>query len=445
MKFHFKFIIAAFCFSQFVYIFLYRAVNLAIKKQNKKQQDMEDDPNSVNNQPSKKQYLPLEDTSHSWTKSLTCEKETGYNIHKNGSIFVSCFNDTIYVTGYDIAQTKPGADCTHSTCKKINHGRQPIMYRYPKHPMLPIEDMVTLVVKTANRLDLVQRLIISVWNLYPKMKCIVIDDYNEDFGKRPDLQSFFQKSSNVMYLQTHVNAGISYGRNLALNLVRTKYVFLTDDDVVLDKNSNITKLVDLVEHTDLTFAGAAYTKPKPYSGALMIRPTHPDPKRRPTLIRNETVELLQYPLIYYERVKCFGHCYVTDIVQNTFVAPLEHLLKIGGWDASIKTQEHIDFFLTVRNIGLKVARCLDVIVYHRPPVVNTLRKERGQNAGIYFEIIKNKWEFSKWLQCKPSVIFKYPNVTLPGDCRQHYNFDNIRYPSWYIKSNATSNTDIDEV
>ncbi|CAH1776572.1 unnamed protein product [Owenia fusiformis] len=407
-------------FSFVIYLYYYNKDDLA-KKKNLKQPEQEDDPDSMDFQNHKKQYISTEDT-FIWTNSMTCDKESGYHT------CVNCPNGK-YVSGYDVIQSHPGVNCSHRTCHKINPGRQPVKYRQPKYirPLSPIEDMVTFAVKTSKRLDLVKRLLLSVWEFYPNMKCIVIDDFNEDFARNADLQHFFRNATNAIYHQAHDNAGISYGRNLALKFVKTKYVFLTDDDMVFSSKTNITKLVDLLEHTDLTIAGATCKPNHPFEGVLMVRPTYPNAQNTSTTTSsNETVDLLQYPFVYFERLQCFGRCYVTDIVLNAFLAPLEQLLKMGGWDASIKTQEHIDFFLTVRKFGLKVADCFDVNVLHRPPAKNPLRNKRKKNSSIYFNLIRQKWNFTKWFNCKPRR-FSNQKMKFPDDwnCSDTLKFDKL--------------------
>ncbi|CAH1798384.1 unnamed protein product [Owenia fusiformis] len=405
-----------------MYIFFYNRGNLTIKK-DLRQPGLESDPDSVDLKNLKIQYIPTEETLI-WTKPTTCDRESGYHT------CVDCFNGKSYVSGYKVIQSYPGVNCSHSTCHKINPGRQPVKYRQQKYirPLSPIEDMVTLAVKTSKRLDLVKRLLLSVWDFYPKMKCIVIDDYNEDFAQNPDLQHFFNNSTNVIYHQAHNDAGISYGRNLALNFVKTKYVFLTDDDMVFSSKTNITKLVDLLEHTDLTIAGATCKPNHPFEGVFMVRPTYPNAQNTSTMASYETVDLLQYPSMYFERLQCYGQCYVTDIILNAFLAPLEQLLKMGGWDASIKTQEHMDFFLTVRKFGLKVADCFDVEVLHRSPANNPLRMKRMKNSNIYFKLIKQKWNFSKWFLCNPKSGFSsHQKMKFPDDwiCSTYLNFDKL--------------------
>ncbi|CAH1788500.1 unnamed protein product [Owenia fusiformis] len=414
MKFYTRFlIILSLSVAIVIYIYNYNIGHSTRRKNSK--QEQENGPDSVDFQHQEEQHFPIEEKLI-WTKTMTCNVESGYKTRKEGNVDSS--NGT-YTSGYDKIHPNPGVNCSYSICQKINKGRQPVMYRQPKYIRPSIEGLVTLVVKTANRLNLVERLIRSVWKFYPNVKCIVVDDYNEDFEKRPGLQYFFKNSSNVMYHQAHEDAGISYGRNLALKFVRTKYVFLCDDDAVFNSETNIPKLVDLLEHTDLSFAGVVHkSQHYPFIGALMVRPT--EAQNTSTMSSNETVDLLQYSTMYYERLACFGQCYVTDMILNAFLAPLEDLLKMGGWDASLKTQEHIDFFLSVRKFGLKAAVCLDVNLDHMSSRNNPLRVKRIQNRHIYFKIIKHKWNLSKWFFCKTNRSSSYQNRKFPDDwtCRK---------------------------
>ena len=52
--------------------------------------------------------------------------------------------------------------------------------------------------------------------------------------------------------------GISLGRNLALQEVRTEYFLLLDDDNLFTQDTNLEMLVTILDTTDATLAGGVY-------------------------------------------------------------------------------------------------------------------------------------------------------------------------------------------
>jgi len=98
----------------------------------------------------------------------------------------------------------------------------------------------TLLIKTFERPQCARNLIESARRRYPRLPIVVIDDSREpsDFG-------------DVEYVRTEFDIGISRARNMAADLVRTRYFFACDDDNVFTDKTDLELAERLLEENDL--------------------------------------------------------------------------------------------------------------------------------------------------------------------------------------------------
>ena len=79
-------------------------------------------------------------------------------------------------------------------------------------------------------------------------------------------REFLNISKHIMY--TQIPPGVSFGRNVGLQLASTKYVFFVDDDFVFTKKTNLSKLLNILEETDIRIAGMALSPDSYFNGIL---------------------------------------------------------------------------------------------------------------------------------------------------------------------------------
>ncbi|CAH1774150.1 unnamed protein product [Owenia fusiformis] len=317
------------------------------------------------------------------------------------------------IIGYDEM-----AKCNQDACS-LNSKREPPKIRIDTQiPCIHVKDCVTIICKTRHRLDLVKRMILSVWKYYPGMEVIVVDDYNENFPNETEWQSFVLVNHNVHYLQSLVWAGTSYGRNIAVRMVKTKYFFQLDDDNLFLPETNLEKLVNVLENTDISIVAAHYNDAA-YFGSMSIG--HDD--------TNGTV-LHHYKHVVFGRVPCFSDCYSLDVPQNTFLAKTNHIKQSGGWDREVRTIEHFEFFINTRKEKLKIAVCLDVEITEKSPVPNLLRSSRSPKKQVYLPMILDKWNLDNWLMfCDPERYY-HPggeNKNCSGDALRKSQISSKRF------------------
>ena len=118
--------------------------------------------------------------------------------------------------------------------------------------------LVSVVMPTYNRLDLLPRSIDSILNqTYDKFEFIIVDDGSTD-GSANLLQSYAQIDPRIRILTNEKNKGIAYSRNRGTDAAKGKYVAIMDsDDVSLP--TRLEKHVEYLEkHDDVIALNALY-------------------------------------------------------------------------------------------------------------------------------------------------------------------------------------------
>lgn len=123
------------------------------------------------------------------------------------------------------------------------------MTRSKKFP----EPLVSIAIPTYNRAKNVTRLIDSVMSSkYKNIEIIVSDDGSTD-GTIDSLTARYK--SKIRIIKSRSNLGVAHARNMAIKASSGKYIFLIDDDNVLDQNC-ISALVKVMEiNPDVNMCG----------------------------------------------------------------------------------------------------------------------------------------------------------------------------------------------
>ena len=283
--------------------------------------------------------------------------------------------------GYSRVET---LNCTHPLCR-LNRGRTPLRIREGQGTCEAVSECVTLITKTRFRLTPVSQMIQSFWRYYPSTPVIVADDYNPhypgEYGPSSPWFTVYQEGrGNVTYIQTE--EGISQGRNMALRLATTKYVLLTDDDILFTNKTDVSTMLRLLEDTDASIVGGTYENGATFDFLIRIHQS------------NDSVRLGRYGSIYYQNLAPFAPCYVTDCVHNFILFNRDHILRTGAWDPKFRIYEHGDFFMSMRDHGIKVLYCPDITVFHNKTVSRECRKDRMKQFDKFSKIRQLKWGFT---------------------------------------------------
>jgi GT2 family glycosyltransferase len=231
---------------------------------------------------------------------------------------------------------------------------------------------VTAVIKTFERPRSLDVLLRSIRRDYPELRIIVADDSYTPCPR-----------DDVQYIRLPPDVGVSEGRNLLLQQVKTPFFLLLDDDLEFIAQTKIERLAELVADDRVDIAAGDYVrckrrlffvrhKPQPYHGLFQLQDAHL------RLVRG-----------YHRQEDGYFLC---DIVHNFFVARTRKIQALGGWDAELHTQEHEEFFLRAKQHGLRVAFCPEVRVWHwndRPAHYSWFRnRDYGKKAAQKMQILR---------------------------------------------------------
>ena len=248
--------------------------------------------------------------------------------------------------------------CDYSACG-INKAVPPVK-------ILPPEDVVrcynmslcvTVVIKTARRPHLVLRLARSIREVKGyDLPIIAYDD-----GVEPHPEEMMRKFLDFPNLQYIIgdkkDLGIAQGRTLAVRLVKTKYFLLFDDDTILNNDTDIEYLVEILDTTDASLVGGKVAGYHHFAGILLFKGN----KRGGRILnhyngacfyRNET--LAEFP-----------DCMRCDTTTNVFLAKTTDVLEVGGWSEELKVREHKDLFLRLKAAQKKVVYCPNFTIYNK--------------------------------------------------------------------------------
>ncbi|KAJ3099280.1 hypothetical protein HDU97_003298 [Phlyctochytrium planicorne] len=216
-----------------------------------------------------------------------------------------------------------------------------------KIPVYDVNSLVTIMVKTMDRIGKVFVLVESARKHYPNITIIASDD-GKNVAPEGHKRGFY-------YLPLKYDVGLSAGRNRMVERVQTEYVLTLDDDFKLDEDSAIEELIHALETPDgdgKTFDIAAAKNPDDedrfeldFCGLMKITP-------------NRILSL--GPGSYGKH----GSCYHVDFVPNIFVARTSLLRERLRWDELLKLGEHEDFFLRAKKLGVRTLTCPGVSFHH---------------------------------------------------------------------------------
>lgn len=227
-----------------------------------------------------------------------------------------------------------------------------------------LTERVTMIVKTFERPSTARRLIRSARRIFPG-RIIVADDSREPLT---------EPGEGVEIVALPFNVGLSAGRNAALDLVDTEFVFVTDDDTVFSRASDIVAMVEYLDaHPEVDLIAPQFVN-LPYWYAV--------DNREQLLYEGADPPLRQIG-------EDIGGAMVVLKVENVFLARTESIKAIR-WDDELRLVEHKDFFS--RASGRMVCVQADgVRAYHVRTPCNAFYMKHRWDVGPSFAIANRKW------------------------------------------------------
>lgn len=253
-----------------------------------------------------------------------------------------------------------------------------------------MEDL-TIIVKTLDRYECLRKLLKSIFKRYPEVTVLIGDD-SEKSSKDIVLKEFDRYK--VKYFNLPKDIGLSAGRNFLLKKVETKYFFLLDDDMIIDKKTNLEYVLKKIEEENLDILGGYCRNYKTINNNFDR-----------FLVFFEKIFKYELPTNYIGTLKLDGDTFyanyktrefpeykVSDIVLNVFVGKTKSVLNMGGWDENLKLQEHTEFFFRAKLNNLKVAFTNKLSIQHHPVRLKTYKEKRERN---YTNVFMDKYNIKK--------------------------------------------------
>lgn len=240
-----------------------------------------------------------------------------------------------------------------------------------------------IVVKTFERPECLSALLQSISKFAPKLHIIVADD---SFIK---YKNIFNKTS-ITYIELPYDVGVGMGRNYLISEAHRlgyKYVIMSDDDYIIRSEHLIYSLAEKMIDT-----GADVVAPKRCENTY-------DCSRG---MVNSFLKIGKYgisilPSTTYSTP--INGCIQSEIIQQFFIGKTSVLLN--AWDNKLKSNDHYDAMLTLKERGAKLFQCDGLIIYHN--------NRKCSKTRVY----KQK-RFNQWLELMPYVLQKR-NITWMSD------------------------------
>ena len=265
--------------------------------------------------------------------------------------------------------------------------------------MNDIAQKLTIAIKTFQRPELVTRAVSSLRKFHPTLPVIIADDSKEPIS--------FENDKYTESLHLPFDTGISFGRNQAIEKIKTPNYLLIDDDHCFEADCNLEGLVHILETTDYGIVGMRmldYRAEKGYCrGELHFAGT---------LIREDD-EMVHYAGQnhgYHQGYPLF------DIILNCYAARKTKTTNIK-FDENIKIgKEHCDYFLDAKQKGVLVTLSKDSFIHHRPSY-----------SALYTRFRKRSDTYTKY-------YFKKHGINSEKTVGVHYRkFDRLKYLPQKIK------------
>ncbi len=263
-------------------------------------------------------------------------------------------------------------------------------------------EKLDVVVKSFNRPHYVERLVKS-WNVrWPGLPLTIVDDSLV----KVYFDSPLYRSHRIVRLSP--DGGASYGRNQGVSVTKKPYILFLDDDFVIWEETDIENMFSLFSVCpDVGLVGGVSGRRREScvcEGGLLE-------------IRNGICSRIGQGNKNMESWNGIPYRFC-DLTQQ-FIMADRRLFDDVKWDNTLKTSEHVDFFLAIKQTKWKVVFTPSSSVDHRHdlPSPNYFRYRYGRQ-GEYRRMVWEKWGLMEEVYEYDGVIQKRwitPDVRIDYD------------------------------
>lgn len=237
---------------------------------------------------------------------------------------------------------------------------------------------VTFCIKTFERQDSFERLILSLERIYPRAKVLVVDDSRHTYAE----ESLQGVNLDWLVIPVPYDIGLGAGRNMLLYFVLTEYFVLLDDDYEFQKPVFNKALAELKNTNADLVAVTLWNTHKSRKDAICQN----------AMVVGDRIVQTKAPFTKVGRA---------NMVNNCFVAKTRPIRRLG-WDSVFKIAgEHTDFAL--RSIAEDLHfRIIDIPgAYHHPDRPAGYKKMRARSHA---SLLLNKWGCKELHQADGKIL-----------------------------------------
>ena len=287
-------------------------------------------------------------------------------------------SETVLQVTYEQAQT---AKCNGQLCN-INTMREAPIAKDNREQCKSIDDCVTVVIRTSNRLENTLRLVGTILQVYPKMNIVIVDDVNTTYTHNNVWNKLLSESELLTYIQ--VLPGVHNGRSLGVKVASTPFVLMLEDDFHFTKNTNINKMLSVLKSADISVVAGTVGQPWSFEGALKL------------YTNDSGAHLRHYPAVHYASIPGFMNCFSVDVVKTFLMVRRRDVIETRVWNRRWPLFDHVDFAINMRLGNRNVAYCPNIMTEH---LSQTNNDRHMPLISTFRESFLAKWNLSSFKAC----------------------------------------------
>lgn len=252
----------------------------------------------------------------------------------------------------------------------------------------PLENLAIMFVSFL-RYNCTQECIKNIRRYYPQVKIYVADQLPPNEKKCK-----YYETNNVNVFFVPFDFGLPMSRNLLLNHIKEKYVFVIDNDEMIIEKSNLELAIQILERKkDISLVGGIdlLDKDKIKARGFNLK------------IENNTLYKIPINTEEIEILNCAGiNYYYCDMTTNLFIARRKIFDKLK-WDTAEKIgAEHTSWFLNFKKLGYKAVSCPQLMLEHKHMDTTEYRKYRSRPVDK--KKLYKKWGVTGYVKPTPTTV-----------------------------------------
>lgn len=172
----------------------------------------------------------------------------------------------------------------------------------------------------------------SIQKLLDKSSIVIVDNASNN-GSIEKVQKMFESNDNVFIIKNKDNLGFATGNNIgykyARNVLKAKFIAISNNDIIVDSNDFITYCVQLFEKSNFFVMGPDIKSMVDHGHQNPMKAKNPDSKRiRKEIVRYKILYILNKIGIYEILRK--KNSVEKNVVSNTTMLVMQENVQLHG-------------------------------------------------------------------------------------------------------------------